>query len=75
MASADVKTTSETVQPKFMSTRQVLTYLNISSSTLYQMMRTGDFAKPAKVANKNLWPRQYVENFARNLEAEFYTQS
>lgn len=73
MASADVKATNETVQPMFMSTKQVLAYLNLSASTLYSLMSKGLFRRPVKCAGKNLWPRDYVEGYAASLVAEFHT--
>ena len=47
----------------WITTDEVLKYVGIGRATLYKLMKSGGFPRPAKVGNQNKWNIHLVDQF------------
>lgn len=61
----------QTVESPFFTTKDVMSYLRISSSVLYGLMSKGVIERPKKIGRRNVWSKEYIESFAKELIKDF----
>lgn len=50
--------------------KQVGKLLHISRSTIFLKLKSGFFPKPLKIGRENLWERNIIEGYVKNLREE-----
>lgn len=51
------------VERVWITTQEVLDYVGIGRATLYKLMKSGGFPRPAKIGHQNKWNRHLVDQF------------
>jgi predicted DNA-binding transcriptional regulator AlpA len=57
-------------EDKLIDIKNVMSYINISKTRIYQLIRENQFPAPQKIGNKSLWSMNQIQKYINKVKEE-----